>query len=117
MVETLDQIRTLIGNLARWTSPSGHCFLPINPSDKLNGASIPYETFSPFGGRILITGITWTYYDEKGKVHPDLIAPQEPWLVEQFAQYFDHVEPVVYPRIHPEWEPIQRGLVAWGKRP
>lgn len=116
VVETLSQIRTLVGNLAAWTSPSGGCFLPMTPCDGFQGAKIPYETTALHPGRIIITGVTWTYLEASGEEHHDLIAPQEQFLIDEFSKYFTHVESVVYPRLKPEWEPTQRGIVARYKR-
>lgn len=116
VVETLEQIRTLIANLSRWTSDRGSCFLPMTPCDGFNGARVPYDTEALHAGRIIITGVTWTYLEDTGEEHHDLIAPQEQWLIEQFSRWFSRVESVVYPPIRPEWAPIQRALVASGKR-
>lgn len=112
IVETLSQVRQLIGNLAAWTSRDGACFMPISLCDGLNGARIPYITDSPFGGRFVISAITWTYLERSGEIHPDLIAPHEEWLVETFSRYFKNVERVVYPTLQPDWEPLQRAIVA-----
>ena len=116
VVQTMEQIRTVIGNLARWTSPTGACFLPLTPCDGLQGASIPYDTPALHPGRIIITGVTWTYVEESGERHEALIAPQAQYLTEQFLRYFHEVESLVYPRLRPEWEPVQRALVARRKR-
>jgi hypothetical protein len=48
-------------------------------------------------GRIMITGITWTWIQENGKRHDNMVSPQVDHLVGMFERHFPSVEVVEGP--------------------
>ena len=118
MVESISEIQQLIGRLADWTSPGGKCFLPLcNPQkfDRHN-IRIPYID-ARIPGRCMITGITWTWIQENGKRHDDVVSPQVDHMVALFEQHFEQVEVVEGPKetVGDGWR-VQDVLLAQRKR-
>lgn len=117
--ETMTDIQRLIGRLADWTSPEGVCFLPLcNPQkfDRHN-TRIPYiDVRVP--GRCMITGVTWSWIQENGKRHDDMLSPQVDHLIAMFRQHFEQVEISEGPLdvIGEGWR-VQDVLIASRKRP
>lgn len=110
LVDTVSDIQRLIGNLAGWTRPDGTCFLPLAEPHLIAGVNVPYEAPTVFSGKVMITGILWTYIEEDGrKVHTHQIAPNVEFMIEQFQVHFESVSVVRYPG-------GRAALVARGKR-
>jgi SAM-dependent methyltransferase len=111
-LESLAEIRKLVGNLSRWTSQSGTCFVPlVDPRVISNGLSLPYIHPTDWEGSCSTRAITWAYTDEFNKPH-DVISPFGEYMVELFEQYFNHVMLVQYPPLeNPGWS-IRRSLAV-----
>jgi ubiquinone/menaquinone biosynthesis C-methylase UbiE len=93
LVESITEIRTLISNMARWTSEKGTCVVPLCNPQKLDSKNIniPYVD-SKVSGKIFITGITWSWIQENGKRHDDMVSPQVEHMVLMFKEFFHDVE-------------------------
>jgi len=110
LVDAPAQVFQVIRNMAKWTSPEGTAFLPTADPCLISGVELPVEVQgSMWPGRILITGVSWSYIEGPGEEHVDMIAPQVPMLVREFEKYFSKVELVDYPQ-------VRRAIVASGKR-
>lgn len=116
MVESMADVERVVENLANWTSDEGQCFVPLcDPSLLAPGVSIPYSTTPRiYGGTLQISGVVWTYVDEFGKRHDNLIAPHVEHMVTMFKKYFDIVEIVEYPLA--KLDLLRRALVAKAKK-
>jgi len=116
LVDTVADMLRLIANLATWTAPAGTCFVPLADPRLITGVPLPYQAYSPNAGKVMITGIQWSYVEDGGrKVHSHLIAPNLEFMVEQFDSYFENVSIVRYPPAFPGWEG-RPALVATWKR-
>ena len=103
LVDTVRDVVQLIDNLAAWTAPTGTCFMPLLDPALITGVNIPYEVGSPVPGRVIITGIVWSYIeDDRGKVHSQMIAPNLEFMFEQFNRHFEDVSFVRYPPPKPD---------------
>lgn len=117
LVDSIFQVEQLIGNIGRWTSPAGLCFVPLSDPTLVAQVNIPYQVFGPWPGEVHITGILWSYSEEGGKkVHAHQIAPQVEWMKEKFGQYFETIEIVKYPPAMPGWEGVRCALLGRNKR-
>jgi SAM-dependent methyltransferase len=104
LVSTIDDMLKLIGNLWAWTAPSGTCFVPLADPRLITGVNLPYQAPTHNSGKVMITGIMWTYVEDDGrKVHSHMLAPNIDFMVEQFERYFSDVELVRYPPAFPGW--------------
>lgn len=116
LVDTIRDVDRLIENLWSWTAPDGTCFVPIADPRLITGVNLPYHAASPNDGKVVITGILWSYVEDGGrKVHSQLIAPNVEFMVERFQTYFRDVEVVRYPPAFPGWEG-RPALLASAKR-
>lgn len=118
LVESMTEIRQLVGRLAAWTAPEGTCFLPLCNPQKFDSVHIRIPYVDPkVPGRIMITGITWTYIQDNGKRHDDVVSPQVEHMVSMFEEHFDDVRVVEGPmdQIGEGWR-VQDVLVARRKR-
>ena len=117
--ETMNDIQRLIAQLADWTSPQGVCFLPLcNPQKfDLHNTRIPYID-SRVPGRCMITGVTWSWIQENGKRHDDMLSPQVDHMIAMFRQHFAEVEVVEgsLDELGEGWR-VQDVLIARRKRP
>jgi SAM-dependent methyltransferase len=116
---SMSALRALIRNLARWTSDTGACFVPIcDPENLGQGIRVPYlhrnAGFPP--QTLRITGVTWTWGEGSAKRHPDMVAPPVDAMVALFAEHFDVVELVPYPRFHWWSRGRRKALLARGRR-
>ena len=118
LAESMSEVRALIANLARWASDRGTCFIPLCNPQKFDtqNTKIPYVD-PKVPGRCMITGITWTWIQENGKRHDEVVSPQVEHLVMIFRQHFDEVEIIEGPidLIGEGWR-VQDILVARRKR-
>lgn len=112
-VETIRDIDRLIANLAAWTAPQGVCFLPCCDLEALCTVAIPHLPTTVFPGRVRISGVIWSYDEDTGKVHENMIAPRAEYLAEVFARYFRTVQQIEYPS--PEPGKGRRAFVARDK--
>jgi SAM-dependent methyltransferase len=116
LVDTVPDILRLIENMAAWTAPGGTCFMPLCDPRMMTGVNLPCEVSAPVPGRVMITGVVWSYIeDDKCKVHSHMIAPNIEFMVEQFERYFEDVAIHRYPTASPEI-PGRPALVARRKR-
>jgi SAM-dependent methyltransferase len=100
LVESPGAVDRVIRNLAAWTSPRGACFVPIcDPRNLAPGVRVPYLSrnvgFPP--GTLLITSVTWTWIEDSGKRHQDMVAPAPERMIASFEEHFDRVELIRYP--------------------
>jgi SAM-dependent methyltransferase len=118
LVETMAEIRDLIKNVASWTSDQGACFVPVwdprNLSEKIRTPYVNPDRF--YGGEVLITGVTWTWIEESGKRHDNMVAPQIEHMVAMFQEFFDTVEIMTYPLSRRRWGPKRKAILAKGKK-
>jgi SAM-dependent methyltransferase len=114
--DTIAELGTLAANLWSWTAPAGTCFMPLADPRLITGVNLPYQAPTHNAGKVVITGILWSYIEEAaGKAHAHLLAPNIEFMVELFAPYFERVEIVRYPPAFPGWTG-RPALVATGKR-
>jgi SAM-dependent methyltransferase len=103
LVDTVRDLVRLIENLASWTAPDGTCFVPLADPRLITGVNLPYQAVSPSPGKVMITGILWSYVEDGGqKVHSHLIAPNLEFMVEQFETFFESVSIIRYPPTFPD---------------
>jgi SAM-dependent methyltransferase len=103
--DTIRDLTRLIENLASWTAPGGTCFVPLADPRLMTGVNLPYEAPSANRGKVMITGILWSYVEDGGrKVHANLIAPNIEFMVEQFERHFEAVSVVRYPPAFAGWQ-------------
>lgn len=115
-VDTIDDLGRLIANLWSWTSTTGTCFVPLADPNLITGVNLPYQAPTHNAGRVMITGIIWSYIEDPiGAVHAHLLAPNIEFMVELFGQYFEHVGIVRYPPAFAGWQG-RPALVASGKK-
>ncbi|HWE72428.1 MAG TPA: class I SAM-dependent methyltransferase [Stellaceae bacterium] len=104
LVDTPRDILKLIENMWAWTAPSGTCFMPLADPRLITGVDLPYQAPTQNAGKVMITGIMWSYVEDDGrKVHSHMLAPNIEFMVEQFDGYFERVEVVRYPPAFPGW--------------
>lgn len=117
LVDSMAEVLQVIDNLADWTSASGTLFLPVADARLISRSSLPYEIGPTVGGgRILVTGILWSYIEDDGrKTHAHLVTPQLEVLVEQLERRFSRVEVVRYP-FKPDGVNSRPALIASGKK-
>lgn len=117
LVDTIDDMQRLIENLWAWTAPSGTCFVPLADPRLITGVDLPYQAPTHNAGKVMITGIMWSYVEDDGrKTHSHMLAPNIEFMVEQFERYFDHVEVVRYPAPFPGWAG-RPAVIATRKKP
>jgi len=119
LVESLSEVERVVENLAHWTSDDGVCFVPLcDPALLGHGVRLPYINPNPLhGGSVTITGVTWTWREDSGTLHKNMIAPQLDYMVALFEQHFQVTEIIEYPSVHADREPLRKAIVAKSKRP
>jgi SAM-dependent methyltransferase len=116
LADTISEICDVIANLARWTSRSGTCFVPLADPRMIARSNLPYDVVDGFAGRTIITGITWSFIEDNGeKVHAHLVTPQIEFMVEQFKRFFATVRIIRYPH-KPDGINGRPALIATDKR-
>jgi hypothetical protein len=114
--DTIGDLGKLIVNLWSWTSMAGTCFVPLADPKLITGVNLPYQAPTHNAGRVMITGIIWSYVEDNiGAAHTHLLAPNIEFMVELFQQYFERVEIVRYPPPFAGWQG-RPALVASGKK-
>jgi SAM-dependent methyltransferase len=100
--ESISEIEIMIENIFDWLADDGVFFMPIcDPSKNLydNRTNIPYvavENAPAYGGKILVTGIMWSWIQANGKRHDNMLVPQIEYMIELFKKHFQTVEIVEY---------------------
>lgn len=119
LVDCVRELETLVENMARWTSPTGSCFVPLSDPALITGHDLPFDQPGcPFPGKVTITGILWSYSEDHGsKVHAHQIAPNVEFMESLFLRHFAHVRLVSYPPSPPNFTVARRALIASQKRP
>jgi 4-hydroxybenzoate polyprenyltransferase/SAM-dependent methyltransferase len=116
LVERIADLDRLAENLWSWTAPLGRCFVPLADPCLITGANLPYQAPTHNTGRVMITGIIWSYIeDEIGASHLHQLAPNIEFMADLFSQYFESVEIIRYPPAFPGWQG-RPALIARGKR-
>lgn len=116
LVDTITDLDRLAANLWSWTAESGTCFVPLADPRLITGVNLPYQAPTHNAGRVMITGIIWSYVeDEIGVAHVHQLAPNIEFMEELFGQYFESVEIIRYPPAFPGWQG-RPALVARGKK-
>ena len=114
--ETIAELDRLVANLWSWTAMHGTCFVPLADPRLITGVNLPYQAPTHNAGRVMITGILWSYIeDDIGAAHAHLLAPNLEFMVELFQQYFARVEIIRYPPAFEGWQG-RPALLATGKR-
>lgn len=116
---SVEAVDSVTANLARWTAPSGTCFVPVCDLEDLSGGVDVFhhlpETWT-FGGPLWIDAFVWSWADQElGKRHAGLVAPHLGHMVERFGRYFQRVDVVRYPAFQPGWG-SRKAIVAREKR-
>jgi SAM-dependent methyltransferase len=115
--DTIRELDRLVANLCSWTAPAGTCFVPLADPRLITGQNIPYQAPTHNTGRVMITGILWSYVEDSiGAAHAHLLAPNIEFMLELFEQYFERVEIIRYPPAFEGWQG-RPALVATAKRP
>lgn len=119
LVESLAAVEHLVRNLAAWTSDRGACFLPVfDPQNLGRGIKLPYlhrdAGFPP--GTILLTSVTWTWIEESGKRHENMVAPAVEHMAVLLERYFETVEVLRYPPLKWWGRKRMKALLARSKR-
>ena len=94
---SLDDVATLFGNLAHWTSTDGMCFIPaLDPERLAQGA----KDLLP--GMTLDTpdGTQWSFIETDGSTHRAVLAPPLEWIEAQLKEHFQEVVTGAYPDEH-----------------
>jgi len=112
-------LRTVVRNLACWTSDGGACFVPIcDPENLGRGIRVPYRHrmsgYPP--APLYLTSVTWTWAEPDGRLHPDMVAPPVDAMVDLFGEHFGSVEVVRYPAFHWWTRRCRKALVARVKK-
>jgi SAM-dependent methyltransferase len=114
--DTIRELDKLVANLWSWTAPDGRCFVPLADPRLITGVELPYEAPTPNAGRVVITGVIWSYIEEsEGATHAHLLAPNVEFMQALFEQYFDRVEVIRYPPATVGWSG-RPALIASAKR-
>ncbi len=118
LVESMAEVHTVIKNVASWTSDQGACFVPVwDPRNLSRAIKIPYLNRDKFyGGNVLMTGVVWTWIEESGKRHENMVAPHLEHMVAMFEEYFRVVEVVTYPLSRRRWGPRRKAIIARAKK-
>lgn len=116
-VESMPEIDTVFGNLARWVAPGGTLFVPLSDLEDLRYVDIPYEADPDvWYGTIALTGVTWSWTEDTGKFHRHLVAPQAGHVVRLLEPHFEKVEVLRYPPFFPGGI-SRKAVLATGRRP
>lgn len=93
LVETIDNIRLLIFNFSKWINDDGIVFLPLCNPQKFNTEKIkiPYVDQN-VPGEIKINSIVWSWKEEDGSRHDNVISPLIPHMKVLFEEFFENVE-------------------------
>ncbi|MBD2186080.1 class I SAM-dependent methyltransferase [Planktothrix sp. FACHB-1355] len=100
--ESISEIELLIENISDWLTDDGVCFMPIcEPSKNLysDPTKVPYVAFEDapaYGGKILVTGVMWSWIQPNGKRHDNMLVPQIEYMIELFKKHFQTVESIEY---------------------
>lgn len=111
LVDSLDQIHSLLQNIARWLKPGGIAYIPFGDPELISGAPLPDQIQHP-QGIVQIDGVIWSFIEpEEGKEHVHQLAPTLDWFRRKTAPLFESMElrqfakpePGVLEAIDPDW--------------
>lgn len=93
MVETMQNIRQLIFNFSNWLTDDGVVFLPLCNPQKFDtqNIKIPYIDQN-VPGEIKLTSIVWSWKEENGSRHDNVLSPLVPHMKVLFEEFFESVE-------------------------
>lgn len=99
LVESMAEVHQLIENLSSWTSAQGTCFMPVwDPHILSKDVSIPYRIpDKQYGGDVLLVGVNWSWIEDSGKRHENMVAPNPDYMKAAFQEYFRDVNLISYP--------------------
>jgi hypothetical protein len=116
LADTIADLDRLIANLWSWTATNGACFVPLADPRLITGLNLPYQAPTQNTGRVMITGILWSYIeDDIGAAHAHQLAPNIEFMIELFRQYFERVDVIRYPPAFEGWQG-RPALLASGKK-
>lgn len=125
LLNTLNEVRQLLTNCARWLRPGGICFLPYANPRLIGGANFPDLIDYP-QGEIRVDGVIWSFVEDNGeKIHEHQVSPSFDWIARNTAGLFSGIELVTLPpppkevlqTIDPVWaEAVQPEQVILLKR-
>lgn len=102
-VDKIDEIDVLISNIRKWLKPDGICFLPVCDISRnllLSTNNIfpyyPSPTTPVYGGMHRMEAVIWSYFEENGKIHRNLLVPHIDKMKEMFNKHFNFVEIITY---------------------
>jgi SAM-dependent methyltransferase len=114
--DTIAELDTLVSNLWSWAAETGTCFVPLADPRLIAGVDLPYQAPTHNAGKVLITGVMWSYLEEEaGATHAHLLAPNVEFMVDLFRRYFERVEVIRYPPAFDGWQG-RPALIARGKK-
>jgi len=118
LVDSISEIELVVRNFARWTAPDGVCFVPLcDPAILAPGLSIPYiNRDGNYGETLMITGLIWTWIEESGKMHENLVAPQIQHMRALFEKYYNNVELLEYPLYKTAQPPYRKAIKAYNSK-
>jgi SAM-dependent methyltransferase len=117
LVDTIDELETVIRNLWSFTSDEGTCFVPLADPRLMTGLPLPYRSDYDETSHLQFTAIVWSFVEEGGrKVHLNQLAPNIEYMVDQFEGLFASVEVIRYPPAFEGWTG-RPALVARRKKP
>ena len=116
-VDSVKEVEQVVQNMISWTQTGGTVFLPVvDIEDVLPNMQIPYEKITGvFGGKITVTGVTWTWEEEDGKIHEHLVSPHIEYFLSLLKPFFNKIEIVRYPPYMTHWV-SRKAILATGRR-
>lgn len=116
-VDSVREVEQVIQNMILWTKTGGAIFLPVVDIEDLRpNVKLPYEEANiVFGGKTAVTSITWTWNEDNGKTHENLVSPAVEYLVNLLKPFFDKIEVVRYPPFMKDWV-SRKAILATGRR-
>jgi SAM-dependent methyltransferase len=94
LLETIQEVETLIGNLATWTKPGGKCFVSIY--DLTNFALREATGGLMEGVELDMDHSSWSFVEPDGKRHRRMIAPPAETMMAMMERYFGTLESFPY---------------------
>ena len=100
-VNSLLELEKVIENLSTWVSSRGVFFIPLcDPRERGNGTiALPYScpNLDLNKGTVRFEAVFWSWIEESGVQHLNMLAPQVESMIVLFGRYFEQVEVVKYP--------------------
>lgn len=115
-VDSIHETKKVLNNMISWIADGGTFFLQVLDIEDLRPCNhFIYEASTKlFGGVTKIPSITWTYIEDNGKVHNNLVSPHILYVLELIEYHFETIE---VHRFRPYADfPYEKLVVARGKR-